>query len=245
MAANKKEVVFIMPTVREADSSEGDALMSSPSPDEYAGNNSTYPVDLLGVSWGSYLQSTPPSRSDGSGASEERGSVEKDLPGKATDLSAGHRKVVGEGSHEPHPLQEQLSELMKEIVKYKEEMAMYGMDPSSLSSVSDLSLESQYNALQATMNDPTSNSHEAALLDSKLLEGVVRYAREVLAHIVQQGKITAKQSRFLQRTAKKLNENHQKTLTGQKSIQQIIRDDQVKLEAERVSVVVNAKKVLE
>ena len=239
MAANKKEVVVILPIVMESESQDGDVLMSSPSPDEYAGNNSNYPIDLLGVSWGSYLQSTPPSRSDGFEAIDEErvtdagGNSKEGLTDRSTDLS--NLRKVGEGSREPHPLLEQLSELMKEIVKYKEELAMYGMDASSLRSVSDLSLESQYSALQATMSS-AGNSSQEALLDSQLLEGVIRYTREVLTHLVQQGKTTAKQSHFLQRTARKLNENHQKTLIEQKNIQQIIRDDKVKLEAERVSV---------
>ncbi len=231
-AAEKKGVVVILPTVREADSREGDGMQSRSSSlsSESVAEGSNYPLDLLGVSWGSYLHSTPPSRSDESG-SRERCTSEIEETVKAEDDDDRGEAAASQ----PHPLQTQLGELMREIVKSKEELAKCGLETSSLGSVSDLSLESQYNALQVTLKE-SADPPGQIIIESKLLESVIKYTRDVLAHLVDQGKTTVKQSHFLQRTARKLNENHQKTLNEQKSIQLVIREDRAKLEAERVSI---------
>ena len=245
VAGKKGGVVVILPTVKEFNSQEGDALVvsRSPSPGEendFQAGGSTYPVDLLGVSWGSYLHSTPPSRSDGLEVSEERSpengtGKEKYSPTPGSFGAAAKASGTGGSASkhkEPHPLLVQMGELMKEIVRSKEELANNGLD-TSLSSLSDLSLESQYNLLQMTMKGkPNTNQ---ALTDFGVLENTIKYLREVVKHLVEQGRRSGKQAHFLQNTARKLNENHQKTLNEQKSIQQVIREDRAMLEAERVS----------
>lgn len=239
--------VSILPTVREINSEEGEGLDSrSTSSSSKDGNDedpqgisntsatgTVYPPDLLGVSWGSYLYSGPPSR----GELRENASF-RALGENSTDQpSPSHRDGAAgktRASNEPHPLVQYLEELMSAVVRSKEELMKCGVDASSLAPLSDLSLDSHYNVLQMTMKSKKGQKElNQAVIDSGMFENITKYVKEVLSQVVEHGKRTSKQANFLQHTARKLNENHQQTLNEQKSIQESIRDSRAKLELER------------
>lgn len=243
--------VSVLPTVREMNSEEGEGLnycsksatSVQSSMDGEGASGAVYPVDLLGVSWGSYLYSAPPTQ----GEERETAFIRKapDLADKMkTGLTtpeqspphhpSGEKKGGAEGGGEPHPLMQHLEELMNAVVRSREQLIKCGVDVTPLTPISDLSLASHYNVLQMTIKSKKGQKEQALL--TGMLENVAKYVTEVLSKVVEQGKKTNKHASFLQHTARKLYENQQKSLNEQKSIQETIRDSRAKLELERVSL---------
>lgn len=220
-----------LPTLEEHPSTEGSEGDSSVSLDN-SQDLFDYPADLLGVSWGSYLCSTPPTRQE-----EQRGSPQMtEKEGNLRDPRSSEREQNTAPELEPHPLLQQIDGLMAALVKSKEELIKFGMDSTALSSLSDATLSSHRNLKQlvSALSGEGENQILPVINTADLLQTLVEYLREVLTGLVSQGNKLNIQAGLLQRTAKQFSKHEQKSLKDQKDIQDAISNTAAQLDIERV-----------
>lgn len=226
---------------RELESSDSESCSSL---DQHQASG--YPVDLLGVSWGSYLYSSPPTRGEGKTDQELSGPKLPVSHGEVTGSSRERPDPVGktsptiaEAANEPHPLMQHLQGLMTVMARSKAELIKCGLDVSSLTPLCNATTAS-HRELQELMaalgSGPECNT---ALLSSDLVHNLVEYLKEVLQGLVAQGKKLNVQAAFLQQTAKQLSRGQQESLKQQKEIQDAIKASRSQLDLEKVHALSN------
>ena len=188
----------------------------------------SYPADLLGVSWGSYLYSKPPSRGEAEGQPTEDKSP---IPAPKTP------PIVTSGANEPHPLLQHLEGLMTALKKSKGELLKCGLDVSPLGPLCNATTTSheELKELMAALARAGSECN-TAVITSDLVHNLVEYLRAVLQGLVGQGRKLNVQAAFLQQTARELSRAQRESLKEQREVQETIRASNSQLEAERVSM---------
>lgn len=229
----------VLPTVEEQSETGQERELGSPvssnnssvhSLDEQHGAAAaSYPADLLGVSWGSYLYSKPPSRGEAEGQQTEDTSPITPAP-KTPPIATS-------GANEPHPLLQHLEGLMTALKKSKGELLKCGLDVSPLGPLCSATTTShgELKELMAAL-DRAGSECNTAVITSDLVHNLVEYFRAVLQGLVGQGKKLNVQAAFLQQTARELSRAQRESLKEQKEVQETIRASQSQLEAERVSM---------
>lgn len=251
----------VLPTVEEQDadsqlcSSSGSSLSSHSHHGEDGGES--YPADLLGMSWGSYLNSGPPTRHGG--GSPMRLSMRKNKANQPKDQlwssTAGHEDLpqtkseaeMGKGSskrpeasaNEPHPLLQHLQGLMTVLIRSKRELSKCGLDVTSLSTLcsSTLSSHNDLKELVKTLSQEDTNYNEI-LLSSDLVHNLIEYMRDILNGLISQGRKLNVQAAYLQQTARQLNRDQKDAIREQKAALEDIENAKAQLEMERVSNVI-------
>ena len=250
----------VLPTLEErsvdsgtnGEDSDSSSSGSSLSLDEQHAN---YPSDLLGVSWGSYLNSGPPTRSALHLKQSPRQSpLQEETP---QDLTAGGGsgsdlgpRVVGESrgceseglaaedrANEPHPLLQHLEGLMTALVRSKQELTKCGLDVTPLTTLCSATLSSHDDLKQIIRALAKGGvSCNDTVITSDLVHSLVEYLREVLQGLIAQGKKLNVQAAYLQQTARQFNKKHQEELREQRKRQEDIDNTRTRLNVERVCV---------
>lgn len=240
------------PTPREV---EGLASTASSCSSLGESENFRYPLDLLGVSWGSYLQSDPPTRGGDGSRSPKKVVINatpqplQDKPNPlsteapttsilkspvAKDGGAVHkRKLPGELT-QPHPLLHELHVLIDEVVSTREEMRRCGIDSTPLSNLCDSLATANYDLKQLV--DHFGNKMDAGreVLSSGVLKLIIQYLRTVLQSFVEEGRRLQEQARFLQQTGRHLSKTQQKFMKEQEAIQRAVDETKAQLMIEKV-----------
>ena len=242
------------PTPRE----EGLASTTSSCSSLEENENFKYPLDLLGVSWGTYLQSDPPTRGSDGCRSPKKVVIDatpqplQNNPNPlstdkfqtptssilkspvAKDGSAMHkRKLPGELT-QPHPLLHELHVLIDEVLSTREEMRRCGIDSTPLSNLCDSLTTANYDLKQ--LIDQFGNKMDAGreVLSSGVLKLVIQYLRTALRSFVEEGRRLQEQARFLQQTGRHLSKVQQNFMKEQEAIQHAVDETKAQLMIEKV-----------
>ena len=241
----------VLPTVQERDadsdlcSSSGSSLSSQ---QEEGGEG--YPADLLGMSWGSYLNSGPPTRHGGGSPmrlsmrkmmqtepKEEVTSTTEQLEQAKTEGGTGEKSPnrLEASANEPHPLLQHLQGLMTVLIRSKRELNKCGLDVTSLSTLcsSTLTSHSELKQLMKALSQEDTNCNEI-VISSDMVHNLVEYLREVLNGLVSQGRKLNVQAAYLQQTARQLSRSQQEATKEQKAALQDIENARAQLDLERV-----------
>ena len=243
------------PTPREA---EGLASTASSCSSLGESENFRYPPDLLGVSWGSYLQSDPPTRGGDGSRSPKKvviNATPQPLQDKPNPTSTDHfqaptssilkspvakdegavhkRRLPGELT-QPHPLLHALHLLIDEVVSTREEMRRCGIDSTPLSNLCDSLATANYDLKQLV--DHFGNKMDAGreVLSSGVLKLIIQYLRTALQSFVEEGRRLQEQARFLQQTGRHLSKTQQKFMKEQEAIQHAVDETKAQLMIEKV-----------
>lgn len=209
---------------------------SSPSLDQLDGHRgdatANYPADLLGMSWGSYLNSGPPTRTGGqlrAGLQAMEAGGEQSIQSEACACEA--LKAV----NEPHPLLQHLEGLMVALTRSKQELTKCGLDATPLTNLSGATLSSHSDLKQIVRALAKGGTNcDNVVITSDLMHNLVEYMREVLQGLVSQGRKLNVQAAFLQQTAKQLSRQQQECLKEQAKCQEAIDKDRILLNREKV-----------
>ena len=260
----------VLPTLEESarseyseEESESSTNTSSSCSEDYPqGTATSYPTDLLGVSWGSYLYSGPPTRA---GAHDEPSSPARKIANNSSNQvsttlehitpantlqpnqetsqdvveSCRQNKISkpqGSKGTEPHPLLQHLEGLVSALITSRKELTKYGMDVTHLTPLSDNTLASHYDLKKIMGALSTQRNCNEVIISSDLLHNLVEYLREVINGLVKQGKKMDVQAGFLERMAKQLNRNQQKYFDEQREVQESIINNRAQLDIERVFI---------
>ena len=243
----------VLPTVEERDVERdlASSSCSSLSSQRDQGEEEGYPVDLLGMSWGSYLNSGPPTRHGGGSptrklvSAQQQGELKEEMASPTTAATeqvqteeerAGGANKPEAGVNEPHPLLQQLQGLMTVLIRSKRELSKCGLDVTSLSTLYSSTLASHRDLKQLvkTLSQEDTNYNEV-VISSDLVHSLVEYMREVLNGLVNQGRKLNVQAAYLQQTARHLSRNQGEAIKEQKVALQDIEHAKAQLEQERVS----------
>ena len=237
------------------DSSSGSSLL-----DERNDSSLGYPPDLLGVSWGSYLHSVPPT----AGRSSRKvviNATPQPLETKLPPISAAsveqsptrsilrtpvvkeagtvlvrppkrEEKVSGERS-EPHPLFVELHALINEVASSKEKMGEYGIDITPLSSLCETLVTSQ-NEMKETVDQLVAVGSADSERLVATLRVVIQYLKALLQSLLEQGKKLQDQATFLQQTGRQMSKSQQSFMTEQEELQHAMERARAELAIERV-----------
>ena len=211
-----------------------------------------YPPDLLGVSWGSYLQSDPPTRAGRSPKKVVINTTQKPLQSTphlppadqaptrsilrtpVAKESTAVRKPPGELLSEPHPLLHELHVLIDEITSSREEMGRRGIDTAPLSNFCDSLKTENFDLKQLADQLGTKQDTGKEVLLGGVLKVIIRFLRAVLRSIVEEGKRLQEQATFLQRTGKQLSKLQQNFMKEQEEAQQAVENTKAHLALEKV-----------
>lgn len=175
-----------------------------------------YPPDLLGVSWGSYLHSVPPTAgrssrkvvinsapqplehklpplsSSGAGSSAEQSPTRSILRTPLVKESvAGQRKEAlkenaNTNSTQPLPLFEDLQAFVNTLASAMEELRQYGVDVAPLSSLFEFLLASQSEIGKAVGQFGSVKKREAHAIYCTMLQLATQRSTKVLTALVDQ-----------------------------------------------------------
>lgn len=226
----------------DLDTSSERSTNSSLSVDEHQGSNSYPASNLLDMSWGSYLNSGPPTRTGGQlrmspteQASQGRGQLvdEASKPADSTPLVDKNCRQKSQVV-EPHPLLQHLEGLMTALTRSKQELANCGLDITPLTRLCHASLSSHDDLKQiveALGRGGVGCNHE--VITSDLVHNLVEFLREVLQGLVSQGKKLNVQAAFLQQVAKQVGNKQHECLEEERKSQERIDNQRITLNAER------------
>ena len=226
----------VLPTLEEdvsdAGSCSSDSSMSSLS-DQHHDTTDNYPEDLLGMSWGSYLNSGPPTRTGGQlrtalelGAADGGEEAPQDSSPKAPSVEA---------PNEPHPLLQHLEGLMTTLIRSKKELVRFGIDVSPLTPLCNATLTS-HNDLKQMVKSLSlgGTSCNNTVITSDLVHNLVEFLRGVLNGLTDQGKKLSVQTAFLQQTARQLSRSRLEWEREQSRCQEEINKARRQLDLDRV-----------
>lgn len=201
---------------------------------------SSYPADLLGVSWGSYLYSKPPSRGEAEGQIDEDvepSSISQCDPHRGNQLSEHEAAEDQNVANEPHPLLQHLEGLMAALRKSKGELLKCGLDVSPLIPLCNATTASHSELKQLMQALSRSGSEcNTAVITSDLVHDLVEYLRAVLQGLVGQGRKLNVQAAFLQQMARQLSKTQRESLKEQREVQEAINASKSQLDLEMVSL---------
>ncbi len=247
----------VLPTVQERDadsdvcSSSGSSFSSGSQRDT---GGESYPADLLGMSWGSYLNSGPPTRHGGGSpmrlSMKKTAATQQNEPNEGVSSSTavtGHlegAKTEGESgesmpeasANEPHPLLQHLQGLVTVLIRSKRELSKCGLDVTSLSTLcsSTLASHSDLKQLVKTLSQEDVKNYNEIVISSDLVHNLVEYMREVLNGLISQGRKLNVQAAYLQQTARQLDKSQQEAVKEQKAALQDVENARAQLDLERV-----------
>ena len=206
----------------------------------------TYPQDLLGTSWGSYLHSVPPT----AGRSSRKVVINPDpqpfqnkLPPVSADQASPRgilrtpvAKDVGETSPkvQPHPLLQELQSLVSAVIGVKDKLGQDGMDNSPLSSLCDTLVTTHYELKQTLEQMSHSSDSSTDLLSSGFLQLVIKCLKTILQSLCEQGEKVQEQAVFLQQAGKQLSRNQRDFLKEHEELQCAIERSRAQLVIEKV-----------
>lgn len=213
------------------------------------GSSFRYPPDLLGVSWGSYLQSDPPTRAGRSPKKVVINTTPKPpqstqhlppadkVPARSilrTPVAKEGRKLPVEALSEAHPLMHELHVLIKEVTSGREELKKYGIDTTPLTNFCDSLTTENYDLKQLVDQLESQGDVRKDVILGGVLKLVIQFLRSVLQSIVEEGKRLQEQATFLQHTGKQLNKLQENFMKEQEEVQQAVEDTKVQLALEKV-----------
>lgn len=219
------------------------------------GSSFRYPPDLLGVSWGSYLQSDPPTRA---GRSPKKVVINTTLkpPQSTQNLppadkaparsilrtpvakeGTANRKLPVEALSEPHPLMHELHVLIEEVTSGREELRKYGIDTTPLTNFCDSLTTENYDLKQLVDQLERQGDVGKEVILGGVLKLVIQFLRSVLRSIVEEGKRLQEQATFLQHTGKQLSKLQENFMKEQEEVQQAVEDTKAQLALEKVGIV--------
>lgn len=140
-------------------------------------------------------------------------------------------------TNEPHPLLLQhLEGLMSALARGKDELNGMGMDVIPLTLLSNATSHADMKELirTAAVELGRASSGDEVNLTADLLHSIIEYLREVLHGLVDQGKKLGLQAGFLQRTAKQLNRNQEKSLKQQRIVEENLEKIRTHVRLEKV-----------
>ena len=208
-----------------------------------------YPQDLLGTSWGSYLQSVPPT----AGQSSRRVVINvtpQTTQTKFSPLSSPsavqsptrsilRTPLVKEGdprerslsgrADEPHPLLNDLQSLFDTLATAKEKIGECGVSNSPLATLCG-SLRSDLKravALMVSSNDAN---------NSKVLSVLLGLFKRIIQSLAKQGKKLQEQAVFLQQMGKQLSRSQVDFMKEQEEVQRALESARAQLIIEKVSL---------
>lgn len=233
----------VLPTLeeRELSSSSDGSSVSLDYHQDQEGTAASYPVDLLGVSWGSYLNSQPPTRggnheagqggSTGDAALLQNSAVLEGVSKVAPEL-VRTSPTGREGANEPHPLLQHLEGLMTALIRSRQELTKCGLDVTPLIPLCNASIASHKDLKMLVM--ALSKDCKEVVLNSDLVHNLVEYLREVLQGLIGQGRKLNVQAAFLQQSARQLSRKQQESLKEQHEMREAINKSRSRLDVEKV-----------
>ena len=200
-----------------------------------------YPQDILGASWGSYLQSVPPTAGRSSRkvvinatpqtAQNKFPPVSTPCADQSPTRSILRTPLAKEGDPQPHPLLYDLQSLFNTLAATKERIGECGASNSPLVTLCDtlLGLRSdlkQAVALMASSNDANNN---------RVLSVLMELFKRTIQSLAKQGKELQDQAVFLQQMGKQLNKSQMDFMREQEDVQRALESARAQVMIEKVS----------
>lgn len=235
----------VLPTLEEDVSdagscSSGSSLSSLDS--QHQDTAADYPSDLLGMSWGSYLNSGPPTRTGGQLRTALEAADGEEAPQDSSPKALSVENPVMTANDEPHPLLQHLEGLMTTLIRSKKELSQCGLDVSPLTPLCNATLSSHDDLKQLVKTlSMVGTSCNNTVVTSDLVHNLVEFLRGVLNGLTDQGKKLRVQAAFLQQTARQLSRSRLEWEREQSRCQEEINKARRQLDLDRVCCICTAE----